>query len=95
MQQDEPPADLMTTKAAARLVNNCHPHTIKRWVYKGRLRGYRIGPGNVLFVSRADILAMIRVVEPKERHPMPATAKEIRQDEEWVDRALREAGVRK
>ncbi len=95
MQKDEPPTDLITVKAASRLVNNCHRNTLQRWIHKGRIRGYRIGPGRTWYVSRADVLGMISEVEPKERHPMPPTAKEVRADEEWVDKVLRDAGVRR
>jgi hypothetical protein len=58
----ELPRDLITIKKAARLANNCNQAVIRRWVFKGRIQGYRVGPAHVLLVSRADVMAMIQAV---------------------------------
>jgi len=52
----EPPADLIRTREAARLMH-CHIATVFRWALSGRLRSWR--RGRAVLVSRADVLAVL------------------------------------
>lgn len=53
-----PPSDLITAKAAARLLL-CNVHTIYRYIKSGQLKGYRRA-GSRWYVSRAAALALLR-----------------------------------
>lgn len=54
------PADLITLKTAAKILN-VHRGTVYRWVLEGRLRAYRIA-GCRYMVSRPDLEAAVRPV---------------------------------
>lgn len=88
---DELPSDLVTIKDAAKLVNNTHRGTIRRWILTGKLPAWKLG--SRFLVSRADVLAMIRP-HVNERPQLPATRREMTQREKYVQRRLKELGVK-
>jgi excisionase family DNA binding protein len=53
---DAIPADLISTRVAAKLLGGCNIATVYRWVMSGRLQGWR--RGQRWFVRRADVLAV-------------------------------------
>ncbi|NKY48387.1 helix-turn-helix domain-containing protein [Nocardia cerradoensis] len=53
------PNDLITLRAAAQLAGGVHPKTIRRWIDRKLLEGYRQGP-RLLFVSRSELQALAR-----------------------------------
>ncbi|MFE2999357.1 helix-turn-helix domain-containing protein [Nocardia sp. NPDC059246] len=55
----ELPNDLITLREAARLAGGVHPKTIRRWIDRELLEGYRQGP-RLLFVSRRELHAIAR-----------------------------------
>jgi excisionase family DNA binding protein len=57
-----PPSDLVTIKTACRTLR-CHCSTAYRLVKSGRLRAYRRATSRI-FVSRADVEALLVLVEP-------------------------------
>jgi excisionase family DNA binding protein len=59
---DQLPDDLISTKAAGTLLG-VSPWTIRRMVDAGRLHGYRVG--RLVRVSRSEVLASVRPIEPK------------------------------
>ncbi len=89
---DELPKDLITISAAAKLAHGTHVATIRRWILRGKLRGYRIG-GRKMLVSLADMEGMIQQVQPSEP-PTYQTGKQARAHAEWADQVLKEMGVR-
>ncbi len=86
------PSDLITTKEAARLVNNTHRNTIRRWILSGKIKAYKLGKRYLL--SRADVLNLItpHIVHKPD---LPPTKREMTAREAYVDQRLREVGVRK
>ncbi|WP_146100947.1 helix-turn-helix domain-containing protein [Nocardia nova] len=56
---DQLPNDLITLRAAAQLAGGVHPKTIRRWIDRDLLEGYRQGP-RLLFVSRSELQALAR-----------------------------------
>lgn len=66
------PDDLISLKAAAQLAGGVHPKTIRRWIDRELLEGYRQGP-RLLFVSRSEVRALAQplgaeyVMEPANR----------------------------
>ncbi len=86
------PSDLITIKEAARLVNNTHRNTIRRWIQAGKIKAYTLGKRFLL--SRADVLNLI---QPHVNHKSdsPPTKREMTEREKYVDKRLREVGVRK
>lgn len=85
------PDDLITPKAAAKLVN-VHISSVYRWVLSGKLKGYRRA-GSRYLVSRADVLGMIQPVEVE----APDRPRTRREEEEAARRAveeLRRQGIR-
>ena len=89
---DELPTDLITIAAAAKLCHGTHVATIRRWILRGKLRGYRIG-GRRMLVSRSDLDGMTQLVQPSEPPPY-LTGKEARAHAKWADEVLREHGIR-
>lgn len=57
------PEDLIPLKDAARLANDVHPKTIRRWIDRELLKAYRRGHGRALFVSRSEVVALMQPVE--------------------------------
>ena len=96
------PADLITIAEAAKLANNTHRSTVRRWIAKGKLRAYAIA-GARWRVSRADVIALIELRAPGERvdgsapaPPPPASKDEPpAQQSTWVDEVLKKHRVRK
>ena len=58
----EVPSDLMSPRAAARLLG-IHHATAYRMIHDGRLRAWRRG-GTVFRVSRTDVLALLEPYQP-------------------------------
>jgi excisionase family DNA binding protein len=83
------PDDLITLKQAARVANGTHKNTVLRWILDGRLPAWRIGTGRMYYVSRADVLAMIRRVEIE-----PNPIKGVGPSRTQIDRQDREAAAR-
>ena len=96
------PDDLITVAEAARLANNTHRSTVRRWIAKGKLRAYAIA-GARWRVSRADVVVLIELRAPGERvdgsapaPPPPASKDEPpAQHSTWVDEVLKKHRVRK
>lgn len=84
------PTDLLTPAEAAAMLNTS-PGTVRRWCKLGWIPAFKIG--GRLRISRADVVAMARRVET--RGPTIPTRAEAESRAAWVDRTLREAGVRK
>ncbi|MBF6236646.1 helix-turn-helix domain-containing protein [Nocardia otitidiscaviarum] len=57
------PNDLINLRDAARLADEVHPTTVRRWIGKGMLKAYRRGPSRVLYVSRAEVVSLMQPVE--------------------------------
>jgi excisionase family DNA binding protein len=81
------PEDYITRNQAAKLAGGCHPSTVYRWVRAGRLRGWRVE--GKLFVSRAEVLAIIRPVNVPLTPEAQARLRSIE-----TERILREKGVK-
>jgi excisionase family DNA binding protein len=59
-QQTQPiPADLISVTAASRIIN-VKPGTIRDWVHRGTIRGYR-KVGRIL-VSRKDVCSLVKPI---------------------------------
>lgn len=72
----ELPADAIHAGKAANLLH-AHVGTIHRWVLSGKLRGWRRGPGRRLFVSRAELLALVSVAVESEAGLMKAATRRV------------------
>lgn len=85
------PSDLITIKQAARLVNNTHRCTIRRWILKGKLKAYKLA-GSRYLVSRADVMNLI---QPHVNHApdLPPTKRQMTARQEWVQKRLKEIGA--
>lgn len=92
-EDDELPADLITIKEAARLVNNTHRGTIRRWILKGKLAAWKLA-GKTFLVSRADVLRMIQP-HRNEEPQLPPTKREKTRREKYVQKRLKELGFRR
>lgn len=57
------PNDLINLRDAARLAGEVHPTTVRRWIGKSMLKAYRRGPSRVLYVSKAELVSLVRPVE--------------------------------
>lgn len=92
------PDDLIPTAEAARLLpskrpgRHVHISTVLRWVFKGRLRGWRIGAA--WFVSRAELLAQVRPVQTR-RDDETAAVVEAQERTRETDEVLRRHGIRR
>lgn len=87
------PTDLITIKQAARLVNNTHRATIRRWILKGKLRAYTLGKRYL--VSTADVLGMIRPhVPPAPPENMPIGKRDHDKFQRWVQDVLKAKKVK-
>lgn len=90
------PGDLISPKAACKLLaidgRPLNLSTLHRWVYSGKLAGYR--RQGRLCVSRRDVELLIRPVEVKLSPVAEDRAEKARRDLE-TDRTLREAGIRR
>lgn len=78
----EAPDDLLSLKDAAKLIpspyggnRGIHVNTMKRWVLSGRVRHWKIGP--FILVSKADVLAMPKLVVPVENVPTSTKTDDI------------------
>lgn len=58
-----PPSDLINLKEAARVAGGVHPTTVRRWIFRRMLKAYRRPPSGVLYVSRAEVVALVQPVE--------------------------------
>ncbi len=89
---DAVPDDLIDTKTARRLVK-VDLSTLYRWLQSGKLRAWkRVGR---LLVSRSEVLALLRPVEPKparERAPRRATQATAAQ-RAWLEREADRLGL--
>ncbi|MGY4100498.1 hypothetical protein ACW2Q0_13230 [Nocardia sp. R16R-3T] len=56
------PDDLISLRDAARVADDVHPTTIRRWISRGMLTAYRRGPRK-LYVSRGEVAALVRPIE--------------------------------
>lgn len=84
------PTDLITIKAAARLVNNTHRATIRRWILSGKLPAYTLAGGRYL-VSQADVLALIQPkVLPAPPQDMPMGKRDHGKFQRWVAGVLKQ-----
>ncbi len=84
------PQDLMSTTAAAKFLN-VDPATVRRWASIGKLPAYRIV--GRLRISRADLAALVKPVEP-DSSPRPLTRSERERRDAETDATLRAFGVR-
>lgn len=84
------PHDLISPIEAAHLLQTS-PDSIRRWCKSGKLPAYKLV--GTLRISRADALALLKRVETK--GPLVRTRAEVTAQAEWVDKTLREAGIRK
>lgn len=83
------PDDLLAVPEAARLLR-CHQATILRWIFKGKLTGYRAG--RRWKVSRAALLAKVeRRGEPAT--PLPKSRAELEREYEATEAELRAMGM--
>lgn len=89
---DELPSDLISIKEAARLVNNTHRGTIRRWILTGKLPAWKLA-GRTFLVSRSDVLAMIQP-HTIEKTRMPATRRELTGRQKYVQRRLKELKIK-
>lgn len=64
------PDDLMIPSEAASLLGVSTP-TIYRWILGGKLPAWRVG-GRKLRVSKADVVGMLKPVEPKAKPRPPS-----------------------
>lgn len=88
---DTIPSDLISVRQAAKLVNNTHRGTVRRWILRGKLKAYRLA-GSRYLVSRADVLNLI---QPHINHvpDLPPTRREMTARDRETNRILREAGI--
>lgn len=91
MNDDEIPSDLITTKEAARVANNTHIATIRRWIHSGKLKGYRLA-GYQFLVSRADVLNLIQP-HVKHKPAAPPTKREMTQRQKRTRDTLEREGM--
>jgi hypothetical protein len=88
------PDDLIPSAEAAQLLpsrkpGRCvHTSTVVRWVLAGKVRGWWISGG--WFVSRAELLGLIELRQPRRNAAAEAGARAAE-----TDRVLREHGVRR
>ena len=82
------PDDLITVPAAAKLLG-CHLATVRRWLFRGKLQGWRVG--RRYRVSRAELLACVQRVEPR---PAPLASRRERTREEKAQARRNEAARR-
>lgn len=86
------PKDLITVKEAARLVNNTHQNTVRRWIHKGKLPAYHLAGCKNFLVSRADVLALLQPHAEPVKVQFETRAEKSRRQRE-AERILREQGV--
>lgn len=74
------PDDLLCLKDAAKLVpsphgggRGVHQNTLKRWIFSGRLRHWKIGP--YLLVRKADLMDLIKPAEKPAPPPPPVLSR--------------------
>lgn len=74
-QDDTIPSDLLHICLAVRLIpgskpgRTLHCGTLKRWIDEGKVRGWKIG--GRIHVSRAELLALVRPVQPRRPRAVP------------------------
>lgn len=98
MSDTDLPDDLLPFSAAVRLVpsprpgRGTHLSTIYRWCNTGRLRFWR--QGRWRYVSRSELLALIRPAGPKRKTAVgPGPAEEAARNQAWAEEVLRQAGI--
>lgn len=57
------PGDLIKLREAALVADGVHPTTVRRWIARGILKAYRRLPSGALYVSKADVIALVQPVE--------------------------------
>lgn len=88
-QQTVPP-DLIRPGTAAKLLG-VHKATICRWILKGRLASFHVGPQ--VRVSKADVLAMVKPREAPKGTPRAESAHTRREQERWANEVLARHGL--
>lgn len=91
MNTDEIPCDLITIKKAARLIGNAHSATIRRWIFSGKLKAYRLA-GCRFLVSQADVLNLIQPFA-KHKPAGPPTKREMTQQQKRTQMILERDGL--
>lgn len=86
------PDDLIGTREAAKVAQT-HINTLKRWCFSGKLRFWR--RNHLIFVSRADVVAMWREHIAQGTGPKPRKRKSKGAGTpEWARRVLDRAGIK-
>jgi excisionase family DNA binding protein len=86
----EVPDDLITTRQAARILR-ADPMTVRRWVLRGRLRGWRRGGGQYL-VSERDVRAQLVPARRQAAEVAPVSPRAQAARDRHTAEVLRKAG---